>query len=134
MCKTKRTLYVAAGLRWWYSDDGGDVGTKVVVDRGGDGRSDGSVVMDGSSGCDDDGGGVGMRCDSRGGGVGGEMKDLSRFVHASLLVGMERGFLSSKGSGGGIRVKEKNGVAPSVTVESRNWVYQEAIFDCLGRP
>ncbi|GKE09601.1 hypothetical protein Tco_1413152 [Tanacetum coccineum] len=58
MRKTKRTLYVAAGLRWWYSDDGGDVGTKVMVDLGGDGRSDGSVVMDGSSGCDDDGGGV----------------------------------------------------------------------------
>ncbi|GJU07407.1 hypothetical protein Tco_1123837 [Tanacetum coccineum] len=65
MCKTKPTLYVADGLRWWcsndegYDGDEGDVGTKVVVDRGGDGRSGESVVMDGSDGCDDDGGGVG---------------------------------------------------------------------------
>ncbi|GKF77831.1 hypothetical protein Tco_0230301 [Tanacetum coccineum] len=56
---------MADGLRWWCSDDEGydgdegDVGTKVVVDRGGDGRSGESVVMDGSGGCDDDGGGVG---------------------------------------------------------------------------
>ncbi|GKA62604.1 putative reverse transcriptase domain-containing protein [Tanacetum coccineum] len=38
--------------------------------------------------------------------------DLS--VHASLLIGMERGFLSSKGSEGGRGVKEKNGVTPFV--------------------
>ncbi|GJY55767.1 zinc finger, CCHC-type containing protein [Tanacetum coccineum] len=37
-----------------------------------------------------------------------------RFVHASLLIGMERGFLSSKRSVEGRGVKEKNGVTPSV--------------------
>ncbi|GJY53315.1 retrotransposon protein, putative, ty1-copia subclass [Tanacetum coccineum] len=39
---------------------------------------------------------------------------VARYVHALLLIGMERGFLSSKGSVEGRGVKEKNGVTPSV--------------------